>query len=99
MGIYSRYVFPRLMHWTLSRGQFKKVRAATLAEVTGSVCEIGFGTGLNLAQYPAAVTRVTAVDPNPGMSPLAQRQIDACPIPVERHVLSGERLPLVYDAK
>lgn len=82
------------MDWTLSRRQFKNVRAATLAEVTGSVCEIGFGTGLNLTQYPAAVTRVTAVDPNPGMNQLAQSQIVASHIPVERHVLGAERLPL-----
>ncbi|MFA6242806.1 MAG: class I SAM-dependent methyltransferase [Candidatus Hydrogenedentales bacterium] len=93
MGFYSRYIFPSVMHWVMSSGQMKEIRAAALAGVSGHVCEIGFGTGLNLPHYPPQVSKITAVDPNPGMDKRAQRQIEACTIPVEKLQLDGESLP------
>lgn len=40
-------------------------RTELLAGLTGHVVEIGAGNGLNFARYPAGVTRVTAVEPEP----------------------------------
>jgi SAM-dependent methyltransferase len=40
-------------------------RAETLAGLSGRVIEIGAGNGLNFAHYPAAVTEVVAVEPEP----------------------------------
>ncbi len=39
-------------------------RARLLAGLSGVVCEVGAGTGSNFAHYPAAVTRVVAVEPD-----------------------------------
>lgn len=69
-------------------------RQQLLSEVSGDVLEIGFGTGLNLPHYPAAVTSLTTIDPNEGMGAIAQKRIDNSPIPVTTEALSGERLPM-----
>ena len=94
MGLYSRLIFPRLLELTMSDGSMTDYRKQLLREVAGDVLEIGFGTGLNLPHYPAGVTSLTTVDPNEGMSAIAQKRIDASPIPVTNKVLSGENLPM-----
>jgi ubiquinone/menaquinone biosynthesis C-methylase UbiE len=94
MGLYSRYIFPRIMHWSMSRPAFAEERRRALADVEGKVLEIGFGTGLNLPHYPAGVQRIVAVDSNPGTLRLAKRQLQQSPIDVEHIGQSGERLSL-----
>jgi ubiquinone/menaquinone biosynthesis C-methylase UbiE len=93
MGIYSRIVFPRLCDWVMSDPRMAKLRREALADVGGEVLEIGFGTGLNLPHYPEPVRRITTVDPNPGMSRIAQRRIAGSGIEVDQRAMSGEALP------
>jgi ubiquinone/menaquinone biosynthesis C-methylase UbiE len=94
MGFYARHIFPRLMHWSLSRPALAEERRRALAGVSGAVLEIGFGTGLNLPHYPNDVRKITAVDRNEAVFRLAEQQIAASPIAVERLVQSSERLPM-----
>ena len=69
-------------------------RRETLAEVGGDALEIGFGSGLNLPHYPAAVKSLVTIDSNPGMARVATSRIAACPFPVDCRLLNGERLPM-----
>ncbi|MEL7054231.1 MAG: class I SAM-dependent methyltransferase [Cyanobacteria bacterium J06588_5] len=94
MGLYSRLIFPRLLELSMSSESMTTYRKQLLAEVSGDVLEIGFGTGLNLPHYSAAVTSLTTVDPNEGMGSIAQKRIDASAIPVTVKTLSGEELPM-----
>jgi ubiquinone/menaquinone biosynthesis C-methylase UbiE len=95
MNIYSRLIFPTLIDRVMSGNEFANYRRTTLAEATGSVLEIGFGTGLNLAYYPIdRVQKITTVDVNPGMNQIAQKRIAASPISVDYQVLNGEKLPM-----
>lgn len=94
MGLYSRYVFPRLMELTLSSGQIKKIRSAVLADACGNIFEVGFGTGLNLPHYPRHVTQITAVDPHPGVNARARKRIAESPIEVRHLMISGEQVPI-----
>ena len=71
MGIYSRFVFPRLCDCLMALPALAGLRKEVLADVGGDILEIGLGTGLNLAHYPEHVRRITTVDPNPGMNKLA----------------------------
>lgn len=95
MGWYADYIFPRLMEWTLSTGQVHKLRHKTLADVRGEVLEIGFGTGLNLAHYNHAVSRLTTVEPVVMMTDTVRQRIAAVPFPVRQLQLDAAgRLPL-----
>ncbi len=98
MNIYSRLIFPTLIDRVMSGEDFANYRRIVLADAVGSVLEIGFGTGLNLAYYPQGrVEKITTVDVNPGMNKLAQKRIAASSIEVEYRVLNGEKLPMADD--
>ncbi|MBD2448582.1 class I SAM-dependent methyltransferase [Nostoc sp. FACHB-152] len=94
MGFYSQVIFPRLLDWSLSDPDLAKYRQELLADVTGEVLEIGFGTGLNLAYYPAHIHKITTIDVNLGMNALAKKRIDDSGIKVEQLLLSSENLPM-----
>ena len=93
MGLYSRLVFPWLCDLTLRTPNVAKHRQELLADASGEILEIGFGTGLNLPHYPQHVRRITVVDPNPGMHRLAKRRIEQFGIEVDDRLVGGEQLP------
>jgi len=68
-------------------------RAELLDGLAGTVVEVGAGNGLNFAHYPATVTKVLAVEPEPRLRELACRAARDAPVPVT--VLDGvaEALP------
>ena len=94
MGLYSKYLFPRILDYVMRGDEMNEQRQLVLSEAAGKVFEIGFGTGLNMRHYPDTVTSVTVADKNPAMHKLAQRRIAASPLPVEHHVMDGQELPL-----
>ncbi|MDJ0724488.1 MAG: class I SAM-dependent methyltransferase [Prochloraceae cyanobacterium] len=93
MSLYSRLILPYLLDLSLSDPISSKYRKQLLSEVSGEVLEIGFGTGLNLAYYPENITKVTTIDPNPGMNRLARKRIQESKITVDNRLLSSEDLP------
>ncbi|BFU94576.1 MAG: putative Methyltransferase [Nitrospira sp.] len=93
MGLYSAYVFPRLMDWLMRGKEFQRLRSSLLTVVRGNVLEIGFGSGLNLTHYPSAVRRLTAADPARFLPHVVARRMAAVPFPVEIHHRAAEALP------
>ena len=93
MGIYSNYIFPKLLDKVMSNGYMSKARVAVLSEVSGNVFEVGFGTGLNLEHYPDSVKKITTADINPGMNKKALKRIQLSKIEVDHNVINGESLP------
>jgi ubiquinone/menaquinone biosynthesis C-methylase UbiE len=98
MGLYSKYVFPRLMDRVLSTEEIDQIRRSLLSEVRGDIFEIGFGTGLNLPHYPDTVKRITTADPSIGGYRLAQRRIAQSRIEVLHRPLNGESLPFADNS-
>jgi len=98
MGIYSRYIFPRLMNLGMSAPTLTPYRKEVLAHARGRVLELGFGTGLNLPHYPADVRELHAIEVNKGMNELARKNLDRSSIPVTFHVLNAEQLPFEDEA-
>ncbi|MBF0352157.1 MAG: class I SAM-dependent methyltransferase [SAR324 cluster bacterium] len=94
MGIYSRYVFPVLMDYTMSSGTLGQLRQELLKDVSGNVLEIGFGTGLNLRHYPEHVKVLTTIDNNSGMHHLASKRIEQSGKTVKVETLDGNNIPL-----
>ena len=93
MGFFSQVIFPLLCDFGLDRPFVARYRRELLAHASGTILEIGFGTGLNLPCYPSHVRKVTTVDPNVGMYRRARRRIKQAGIEVDQRVLGGERLP------
>ena len=52
-------------------------RSALLADVSGSVVEIGSGTGVNIAHYPAGQARVVLCEPDAAMRRQLVRRLPA----------------------
>ena len=97
MGIYGRWVLPRLLDWSMAGEPFAQYRQQLLAEVTGDVLEIGFGTGLNLAYYPETVSSLTVIEPNSGMGAIAAPRLAQTSLPVTSRSLRGEQLDFNSD--
>ena len=93
MGFYAQVIFPRLCDFLLDKPFVAKYRRELLANASGNILEIGFGTGLNLPYYPERIRKITVVDPNPGMCRRAQKRIAQAGIEVDQRIVSGERLP------
>ncbi|MEL6326587.1 MAG: class I SAM-dependent methyltransferase [Cyanobacteria bacterium J06626_23] len=93
--LYSRFVLPRLMDWTMSGAELANLRAQLLKDVSGTVLEIGVGTGLNLPHYrPDQVDSLTVIDANAGMSAISTKRLSQTPIPIDLQTLNGESLPM-----
>ena len=101
MGFYGTAVLPRLVNATGSARALDPLRRRVCAGLAGDVIEIGFGSGLNVPFYPAAVTRVAAVEPSDLGWRLASERLRAAAVPVQRAGLDGQSLPFAdgsYDA-
>ena len=94
MGMYTSYVFPRILDYIMSGENFDEVRRKTLQNVRGNTLEIGFGTGLNLNHYPASLGRLVAIDVNPGMGAMARKRTAHSGTEVDHRVLDGQSLPI-----
>ncbi|WP_436699912.1 class I SAM-dependent methyltransferase [Nocardioides sp. BYT-33-1] len=90
MRFWDDRVVPVLVEKTLSTGPVRKERQEVCAGLAGQVLEVGFGSGLNIAHYPAAVTGVAAVEPSDRGWELSARRRAAAPVPVARIGLDGQ---------
>ena len=98
MGFYDDQVLPRILNVMMSVGETKALRGRVCAGLHGEVVEIGFGSGLNVPHYPAAVTTVHAIEPSDVGWKLAAKRVAAATVPVERSGLDGQSLPLADDS-
>lgn len=69
-------------------------RRRLLDGLGGRVVEVGAGSGLNFAHYPATVTEVVALEPEPTLRAEAQRAADEAPVPVSVRAGTAEALGL-----
>ncbi|MFI5034910.1 MAG: class I SAM-dependent methyltransferase [Acidimicrobiales bacterium] len=94
MGVYADHVVPRVLNWAGASRSLAPWRERACEALTGSVVEIGFGSGHNLPRYPAAVTSLSAVEPSTLAWRLAARRVADADFPVTRVGLRGESVPL-----
>jgi ubiquinone/menaquinone biosynthesis C-methylase UbiE len=93
MGFYSDRIVPRLVDVSCGMSLTEPLRERVCAGLHGRVVEIGFGSGLNVPFYPAAVESVSAVEPADLGWKLAAKRLAASPVRVERSGLDGQALP------
>jgi ubiquinone/menaquinone biosynthesis C-methylase UbiE len=94
MGLYTRYVLPRLTHLSMRKAQLQAYRARVAGGAHGRVLEIGFGSGLNLPYYGEGVEEIIGVEPSAGMLALAQPAVTASRHKVTLLARSADDLPL-----
>jgi ubiquinone/menaquinone biosynthesis C-methylase UbiE len=99
MGLYSRYILPRVVHFTCGLEASMRQRSKVVPKASGEVLEVGIGSGLNLALYdPARVSKVWGLEPSPEMTRMARRAAGSVPFEVEFIGLPGEEIPLEDDS-
>lgn len=94
MPFYTDRVLPHLVHWTLRSGTFRRLRQECLRGLSGTVLEVGFGSGLNLPWYPREVTKLWFIEPAAEARRMARKNIAAAPFPVEPLGETAEAIPL-----
>ena len=95
MGIYDRYVLPRVINLACSSKPNMKQREKIIPLAEGEVLEIGMGSGLNLSYYDRTkVRKVWGLEPSEGMRQLARRSTRGANLDLEMIDLPGEEIPL-----
>lgn len=89
--IFAR-VYARFSHQAEEKGAADH-RRELLSGFAGRIIEVGAGNGLNFAHYPAAVTEVLAVEPEPYLREIAVRAARDAAIPIRVVEGTAGRLP------
>jgi ubiquinone/menaquinone biosynthesis C-methylase UbiE len=97
MGIYTRWVFPRLLDWTMRSDETTPYRRALIPRARGRVLEIGVGSGLNLPFYTDDVEFVIGLDPSPELLRMAALRRRQARVPLHPVQATAEGVP-VKDA-
>jgi ubiquinone/menaquinone biosynthesis C-methylase UbiE len=95
MGLYAKYLLPRVIDLAMRNEETARLRAGWLPHARGEVLEVGIGSGLNLPFYSSQVQRVYGVDPSVELQRMARDRARSGPIEVEFLLQSAENpLPL-----
>jgi ubiquinone/menaquinone biosynthesis C-methylase UbiE len=79
MGIYAKYLLPRLTHLAMGQEQLRPYRSRVVGGAKGRVLEIGMGSGRNLPFYSEDVEQVIGLDVSPEMLAFAERAVTSQP--------------------
>lgn len=88
--VFARF-YARVGH--LMDAEIIQHRRRLLAGLAGRVIEVGAGTGLNFPHYPATVTEVLAVEPEPYLRRVALTAARRAPAPIRVVAGTAEALP------
>jgi ubiquinone/menaquinone biosynthesis C-methylase UbiE len=94
MGVYERFLLPRLIDRAMRHRDLSPHRARLLQGARGRVLEVGIGSGLNLPLYGEAVAQVIGVDPSPELLRRTRALAARSPRPVSLLQARAEALPL-----
>ncbi|MBI3969311.1 MAG: class I SAM-dependent methyltransferase [Chloroflexi bacterium] len=81
-----------LVTWWAERTLLRQLRSRVVSQATGTVLELGAGTGANFPYYPAA-ERIIATEPDLFMLRRAKKQAQALGLDVDLHQGLAEALP------
>ena len=95
MGIYARHILPWATDRVCSGRPHRRQREKVVPLASGTVLEVGAGSGLNFPLYdPNRVVRLLALDPSEGMLRRALTVADRAGVDVELLQASAEDIPL-----
>ena len=95
MGFYEQHILPRFINCACGTKPIMKQREKVVPRASGTVLEIGIGTGLNLPYYDAIRgERLIGLDPSEKSWELAGKRAANLAFDVEFIGLPGEQIPL-----
>ena len=95
MSFYRDRIYPQVVKGLGNPKSIQKIRELMVPSALGVVLEIGVGPGVNFQHYDSSkVTKIFALEPNPGMVRLAEEQRVRTKLNIEFVDLPGERIPL-----
>ena len=97
VGVYNDRVLPRILNDAGGSKRLDPLRRRVCEGLAGDVIEIGFGSGLNVPFYPAAVASVAAIEPSDLSWNLAGERLRGTNVSVQRSGLDGQLLPFADD--
>ena len=95
MGVYSKFVLPKLVHIACGQKPSMRQREKVVPLARGRVLEIGIGTGLNIPFYDVkTVDHIWGLEPSAEMWAIAQKNARAHHLDVEFVQSEAESIPL-----
>jgi ubiquinone/menaquinone biosynthesis C-methylase UbiE len=94
VNIYEKYVLPRLIHVGMRNRVAAAERRKFIPLASGTVLEVGVGSGLNLRFYGPQVQKLYALDPSLELWKMARQRVRKAPFPVEFLAVAAECIPL-----
>lgn len=99
MRFYEDRILPHIIDCACSMGQVMKLRSQLVPMASGTVLEVGMGSGINLQFYDAAkVDLVYGLEPSEGMRRKARSNLATSPVSVTWLDLPGEKVPLADES-
>jgi len=94
VSLYAKYILPRLINLAMRNKVAMAERRKFVPLASGTVLEVGVGSGINIPLYGRDVETLLAVDPSLEIWRLALRRVSRAPFPVEFLQCSAEQIPL-----
>lgn len=94
MGLYSTWIFPRLLDSVMRQQQLMPIRERIGKVAEGRVLDVGVGSGLNLPFYGTRADRVFGIDPSAELLRYAKDRASLASAAIELLRGSSETLPL-----
>jgi ubiquinone/menaquinone biosynthesis C-methylase UbiE len=94
MGLYAKYVLPRLIDAACRNKDVRELRKQVLPAAKGIVVEVGIGSALNLPCYSANVVHLYGIDASSELLQIARRKTEGTPFQVTLLNQTAEKIPL-----
>ena len=99
MGVYAKYVLPKMIHLVCGLKPNMRQREKVVPLAFGRVLEIGAGSGLNLTFYDASkVKHLFALDPSVEAWAIAEEKARGMKFPVDFIEAPAESIPLESES-
>jgi hypothetical protein len=76
MGLYSRYVLPRMLDFACRNKDVSELRKQVLPSARGIVVEVGIGSALNLPYYSPSIEHLYGIDLSPELLQMERRKTE-----------------------
>jgi len=95
MLFYRNRIYPQIVAKLGNPPPVREIRRRLIPLAQGAVLEVGVGPGVNFSYYdPAKVTKLYALEPNPGMVERAENERRLISLDIQFLDLPGEQIPL-----